>query len=111
MGIFILVRRGLDLPRYDRYLSKTQPRMSQKETSETLSSHYPLSKIPSEVVDSLGFVQQQNGVVAIACSGGADSVFLARWYAAFFPEHLDNFVYYTSIIKPEVRTPTPMPVL
>lgn len=47
---------------------------------------FPIEKSPEEVMDLLQTCLNEGSPIAIACSGGVDSVFLTCWILAHFPD-------------------------
>lgn len=58
----------------------------QSNSNSCIKEKFPLSAIPQKVAAQLEELRKNESPLAIACSGGADSVFLVRWVLAHFPQ-------------------------
>ena len=62
----------------------------QANTDNLIKKAFPVEKSPETVTIRLQDCVRQRTPLAIACSGGADSVFLVRWFLTHFPEARDQ---------------------
>ena len=57
-----------------------------------IRTRHPLETAPQPALRELERIRSQRKRIGVACSGGADSVFLLRWLLAHFPDLRDCLV-------------------